>query len=59
MILLRAAALTGRWEEEVGQAQRCKDTNGCPEWTWTSPDMPRQLKAKGAVKPPVAQTSAA
>lgn len=59
MILLRAAALTGRWDEAVGQAQECKDANGCPEGTWTSPDMPRQLKAKVPVKPPEPKGAAA
>lgn len=55
MILLRAAALTERWDEAVEEAQQSKCVNGCPDWTWTSPDMPLQLKAKMPIKPPVSQ----
>lgn len=58
MILLRAAALTERWEETVTQAQRCQCEHGCPKWTWSSPNMPLQLKAKVAIKPPVPQLKA-
>lgn len=59
MILLRAAALTDRWDEGVEEAQRSKCVNGCPDWTWSSPDMPLQLKAKVPIKPPVLQPVAA
>jgi hypothetical protein len=59
MILLRAAALTDRWDEAVEYARRCRDANGCPEWTWASPDMPQELKARTPVSPPVPQRSAA
>jgi len=59
MILLRAAALTDRWDEAVAEAQRSKCINGCPDWTWSSPDMLFQLKAKLSIKPPVPQSDAA
>lgn len=59
MIQLRAAALTDRWDEAVQQAQQCKGANSCPDWNWTSPDMPLQLKAKLPIKPPVPQPVAA
>ena len=59
MILLRAAALTGRWEEMQAWAQQCQWEHGSPEWSWKSPDMPFQLKAKVAIKPPAPQSKAA
>ena len=59
LILLRAAALTDRWDETVQQAQQCKDANGCPDWIWSSPDMPLQLKAKLPIGTPVPQLNAA
>ena len=55
MLLLRAAALTGRWDEALDRAQKSKWQDGQLDWVWTSPDMPFQLKAKVEVKPPVPQ----
>lgn len=59
MILLRAAALTGRWEEGLAHALRAKCIQGHVEWVWASPDMPLQLKAKTAIKPPGQENNAA
>lgn len=55
MLLLRAAALTGRWEEAVERALQSKWQDGQLAWSWASPDMPFQLKAKVEIKPPVPQ----
>ena len=55
MLLLRAAALTGRWDEAVNRALRSKWEDGESDWLWTSPDMPFQLKAEIPIKPPVPQ----
>jgi hypothetical protein len=55
MLLLRAAALTGRWDEEVQRAIHSACEDGCCNWHWSSPDMPFQLKAKIPIKPPVPQ----
>lgn len=55
MLLLRAAALTGRWEEALDRAQKSKWQDGQLDWIWSSPDMPFQLKAKVEIKPPVPQ----
>jgi hypothetical protein len=52
MILLRAAALTGRWEEGVAHALQARCIQGRVEWVWSSVDMPLQLKKKIAVRPP-------
>jgi hypothetical protein len=52
MILLRAAALTGRWEEGVAHALEARCIQGHVEWVWASVDMPLQLKKKITVRPP-------
>ena len=59
MILLRAAALTGRWEEGLTHALEAKCIQGHVEWVWASPDMPLQLKSKIAIKPPGQENKAA
>jgi hypothetical protein len=55
MLLLRAAALTGRWDEEMQRALQSAWEDGYRDWHWSSPDMPIQLKAEVEVKPPVPQ----
>jgi hypothetical protein len=55
MLLLRAAALTGRWDETLERAFQSKWQDGQLDWRWASPDMPFQLKAKVEIKPPVPQ----
>jgi hypothetical protein len=55
MLLLRAAALTGRWEEALDRAQKSNWHDGQLDWIWSSPDMPFQSKAKVEIKPPVPQ----
>ena len=59
MILLRAAALTDRWEEGLAHALNARCIQGRVEWIWTSPDMPLQLKAKTAIRPPSQEANAA
>jgi hypothetical protein len=59
MLLLRAAALTGRWEEAMDRALKSKWEDGRLDWRWSSPDMPFQLKAEVEVAPPVPQVQPA
>jgi hypothetical protein len=59
MILLRGAALTGRWEEGLAHALQARCIQGCVEWVWSSPDMPLQLKAKTVIRPPGEENKAA
>jgi hypothetical protein len=55
MLLLRAAALTGRWDEMLERALQSKWEDGKGAWDWSSPDMPFQLNAGFDVQPPVLQ----
>ena len=55
MLLLRAAALTGRWEEALAQALQSRCRDGRQDWHWASPDMRFQLKAQVPISPPVPQ----
>jgi hypothetical protein len=55
MLLLRAAALTGRWQETLEQARATMARDRRIDWQWVGPDMPEELKAPDAIKPPKAQ----
>jgi hypothetical protein len=55
MLLLRAAALTGRWDEAMQRALRSACQDGQQPWTWTSPDLPFLLKAEAIIEPPKPQ----
>lgn len=59
MLLLRAAALTGRWEEALERALLSQCEDGRLPWDWSSPDMLFQLNAKVPISPPVPQAQAA
>jgi hypothetical protein len=59
MVLLRAAALTGRWEEMLERALQSKWEDGRLRWNWSSPDMLFQLNAEVDIKPPGSQVQAA
>ena len=54
-LVLRAAALTSRWEETLAWARAAMGKDRQLGWAWRSPDMLTELKAKVPIKPPVAQ----
>jgi hypothetical protein len=58
MVLLRAAALTGRWEEALERALQSESEDGRLHWNWSSPDMLFQLNAEVALQPPGPQVQA-
>jgi len=55
MLLLRAAALTERWEEMIQHAHAGALRQGRLEWRWQAPDLVAQLKGGETIKPPVPQ----
>lgn len=56
-LVLRAAAVTDRWEETLAHVREEMARDRHLGWEWKSPDMPAQLKAKVPIKPPVTQTT--
>ena len=58
MLALRAAALTGRWQETLHHVRESMARDRRLDWEWTSPDMPAELKAGVTIKPPVPQPQA-
>ena len=58
MLALRAAALTGRWEEALDHARQTMARDRRVDWRWRSPDMPAELKAQ-AVNSPLSPQSPA
>jgi hypothetical protein len=58
-LVLRAAALTERWEETLARVREEMGRDRQLGWEWYSPDMLAELKAKVPIKPPVPQKAAA
>jgi hypothetical protein len=52
MLVLRSAALTGRWEEALEHSRRTLCGDRRMDWQWQSPDMPSELKSHTAIAPP-------
>jgi hypothetical protein len=55
MILMRAAALTGRWEEMVGKVRQSFSTDRRIDVKWSSPDMRAELNSGAEILPPTPQ----
>ena len=53
MLVLRAAAVTDRWEESLAHVRATMAHSRRLDWQWSSPDIPAELQAQaGKLKPP-------
>jgi hypothetical protein len=57
MVVLRAAALSGRWEELLAKTRESFSRDRRIDVKWTSPDMRAELKAGATVQPPTPQVN--
>ena len=55
MLVLRAAAVTGRWEETMERVQAAMATDRRRDWQWEAPDIEAELNSGGPIKPPASQ----
>jgi hypothetical protein len=55
MVVLRAAALSGRWEELLDKTRQSFSRDRRMDVKWTSPDMRAELEAGVTVQPPMPQ----
>ncbi|MBV8609231.1 MAG: hypothetical protein JO034_17465, partial [Singulisphaera sp.] len=55
MLVLRAAALTGRWEETMERVQAVMATDRRRDWQWEAPDILAELNSGVPIKPPGSQ----
>jgi hypothetical protein len=58
MIVLRAAALTGRWEEALSHSRQTLAGDRRLNWKWQSPDIPGELNSHAPISPPKPQGQA-
>ena len=56
MLVLRAAALTGRWEEMMERAHAAMARDRRRDWNWEAPDIVAELNSGVEIKPPVLQS---
>lgn len=54
-LVLRAAAITGRWDETMVRVREAMGKDRRIQWEWTSADLVEELKAPESIKPPQAQ----
>jgi hypothetical protein len=55
MLALRAAVLTGRWEETMERVHTAMATDRRRDWQWEPPDMVSELNSGVPIKPPASQ----
>ncbi len=55
MLALRAAALTGRWQETMERAHAAMAEDRRRDWQWEAPDIVAELNSGVPIKPPVLQ----
>jgi hypothetical protein len=58
MMMLRCLVLSNRWDDTFVQISASLASNRRMDWTFRSPDMPAQLKAKITIEPPKPQVTA-
>lgn len=58
VLVMRAAALTDRWQETLDHMRATLASDRRLDWHWQSPDMPAELKAGVPIAPPVSQPEA-
>jgi hypothetical protein len=55
MLVMRAAVLTGRWEETLERVQVSMARDRHRDWQWEAPDMMAELNSGVPIKPPTPQ----
>jgi len=55
MLVLRAAALTGRWQETMEKVQEAMAIDRRRDWQWEAPDTVGELKSGVPIQPPTPQ----
>jgi hypothetical protein len=55
MLVLRAAALTGRWQETMEQVRAAVAMDRHRDWQWAAPDIMAELNSGVPIKPPGSQ----
>jgi hypothetical protein len=55
MLVLRAAVLTGRWEETMEQAHAAMAQDRRRDWQWKAPDIEAELNSGLPIRPPSSQ----
>jgi hypothetical protein len=55
MLVLRAAALTGRWQEAMEGTQAAMARDRRRDWQWEAPDIVAELNSGVPIKPPSSQ----
>jgi hypothetical protein len=55
MLVLRAAALTGRWQETMEKVQEAMARDRRRDWQWEAPDIVAELNSGVPIKPPTPQ----
>jgi hypothetical protein len=58
MLVLRAAAVTGRWEETMERVQEAMAMDRRRDWRWEAPDIEAELNSGVPIKPPASQPDA-
>jgi hypothetical protein len=58
MLVLRAAALTGRWQETMERVQSAMARDRRRDWRWEAPDIVAELNSGVEIKPPALQLQA-